>query len=69
MQLARVFPSQWRTIAPFVGRTPTQCYERYEKLLDMAQGKVRSSNTTPDIEWSKIPSTSYLMTIAEVACR
>ncbi len=39
LQLARVFPSQWRTIAPFVGRTPTQCYERYEKLLDMAQGK------------------------------
>jgi pre-mRNA-splicing factor CDC5/CEF1 len=34
-----VFPSQWRTIAPFVGRTPTQCYDRYEKLLDIAQGK------------------------------
>ena len=26
LQLARVFPSQWRTIAPFVGRTPAQCY-------------------------------------------
>ena len=39
LQLSRVFPSQWRTIAPFVGRTPTQCYERYEKLLDVAQGK------------------------------
>lgn len=47
LQLARVFPSQWRTIAPFVGRTPAQCYERYEKLLDIAQGK--DPNDTNDL--------------------
>ena len=29
-------PTQWRTIAPIVGRTPSQCLERYEKLLDAA---------------------------------
>ncbi|KAL1332055.1 hypothetical protein AAHE18_12G235300 [Arachis hypogaea] len=27
---------KWRTIAPIVGRTPSQCLERYEKLLDAA---------------------------------
>ncbi|KAK1308208.1 Cell division cycle 5-like protein [Acorus calamus] len=29
-------PTQWRTIAPIVGQTPSQCLERYEKLLDAA---------------------------------
>ena len=32
-------PTQWRTIAPIVGRTPAQCLERYEKLLDQACAK------------------------------
>jgi pre-mRNA-splicing factor CDC5/CEF1 len=30
-------PTQWRTIAPRVGRTATQCLERYQKLLDEAE--------------------------------
>ena len=32
-------PCQWRTIAPIVGRTPAQCLDRYERLLDMAVSK------------------------------
>ena len=32
-------PTQWRTIAPIVGRTAAQCLERYEYLLDQAQKK------------------------------
>lgn len=32
-------PTQWRTIAPIVGRTATQCLERYQKLLDEAEQK------------------------------
>jgi len=32
-------PTQWRTIAPIVGRTAAQCYERYQKLLDEAEAK------------------------------
>ena len=32
-------PTQWRTIAPLVGRTATQCLERYQKLLDEAEQK------------------------------
>lgn len=30
-------PTQWRTIAPIIGRTATQCLERYQKLLDDAE--------------------------------
>ncbi|KAJ0265877.1 hypothetical protein HA466_0020950 [Hirschfeldia incana] len=36
LHLAKILPSQWRTIAPAVGRTASQCLERYEKLLDAA---------------------------------
>ena len=32
-------PTQWRTMAPIVGRTAIQCSERYQKLLDEAQAK------------------------------
>ena len=33
LHLAKLLPTQWRTIAPIVGRTSVQCLERYEKLL------------------------------------
>lgn len=39
LHLAKLMPTQWRTIAPIVGRTPTQCLERYQKLLDEAEAK------------------------------
>merc|ERR1719395_370557 len=38
LHLAKLFPCQWNTIAPIVGRTSHQCLEHYEKLLDQAQG-------------------------------
>ncbi|KAM3576888.1 hypothetical protein VYU27_001253 [Nannochloropsis oceanica] len=37
LHLAKILPAQWRTIAPIVGRTPAQCLEHYERLLDAAQ--------------------------------
>ncbi|KAL3315402.1 CDC5 cell division cycle 5-like protein [Cichlidogyrus casuarinus] len=37
LHLAKLMPTQWRTIAPIVGRTANQCLERYEYLLDKAQ--------------------------------
>eukprot|EP00756_Hemistasia_phaeocysticola_P049662 Hpha_TRINITY_DN2419_c0_g1::TRINITY_DN2419_c0_g1_i1::g.24607::m.24607/K12860/CDC5L, CDC5, CEF1; pre-mRNA-splicing factor CDC5/CEF1 len=37
LHLAKIMPCQWLTIAPIVGRTPHQCLEHYEKLLDQAQ--------------------------------
>jgi len=37
LHLAKLFPTQWRTIAPIIGRTAAQCLDHYEKLLDQAQ--------------------------------
>lgn len=34
LHLSKLMPCQWRSIAPIVGRTASQCIERYEKLLD-----------------------------------
>lgn len=39
LHMAKLMPTQWRTIAPIVGRTAAQCLERYEYLLDQAQKK------------------------------
>ncbi|ODQ67330.1 hypothetical protein NADFUDRAFT_64473 [Nadsonia fulvescens var. elongata DSM 6958] len=39
LHLAKIMPTQWRTIAPIVGRTASQCIERYQKLLDDAEQK------------------------------
>lgn len=33
LHLAKLMPTQWRTIAPIIGRTAAQCLERYEYLL------------------------------------
>ena len=35
-------PTQWRTLAPIVGRTASQCLERYQKLLDDAEQQAES---------------------------
>lgn len=45
LHLAKLMPTQWRTIAPIVGRTPNQCLERYQRLLDDAE----SSNTNNNV--------------------
>lgn len=39
LNMAKLFPTQWKTIAPLVGRTSHQCLERYGQLLDIASGK------------------------------
>lgn len=36
LHLAKLMPTQWRTIAPIIGRTASQCLEYYEYLLDKA---------------------------------
>jgi len=48
LHLAKLMPTQWRTIAPIVGRTAAQCLERYEHLLDMAQRKEDGGDPTND---------------------
>lgn len=42
LHLAKLMPTQWRTIAPIVGRTANQCIERYQKLLDEAEQREAS---------------------------
>lgn len=32
LHLAKIMPTQWRTIAPIVGRTASQCLERYSRF-------------------------------------
>ena len=39
LHLAKLMPTQWRTIAPLVGRTAAQCLEHYDYLLREAQKK------------------------------
>jgi pre-mRNA-splicing factor CDC5/CEF1 len=48
LHLAKLMPTQWRTIAPIVGRTAAQCLERYEALLDMAQRKEDGGDPADD---------------------
>ena len=48
LHLAKLMPTQWRTIAPIVGRTPAQCLERYEKLLDAAARKEEGYDAADD---------------------
>ncbi|KAF9605651.1 hypothetical protein IFM89_017994 [Coptis chinensis] len=52
LHLAKLMPTQWRTIAPIVGRTPSQCLERYEKLVDAAC--VKEENYEPNDDPRKL---------------
>eukprot|EP01071_Lankesteria_metandrocarpae_P007959 Lankesteria_metandrocarpae@DN4831_c0_g1_i1.p1 len=47
LHLAKLFPTQWRTIAPIVGRTAHQCLEHYDRLLDQAEGKTTDPQNDP----------------------
>ncbi|KAL8575347.1 hypothetical protein ACOMHN_048640 [Nucella lapillus] len=47
LHLAKILPTQWRTIAPIVGRTAAQCLERYELLLEKAQNKETDADDDP----------------------
>lgn len=46
LHLAKLMPTQWRTIAPIVGRTAAQCLEHYEKLIDAAQAATGEGSST-----------------------
>ena len=43
LHLVKLMPTQWRTIAPLVGRTAHQCLQRYQELLDDAERKEMGS--------------------------
>lgn len=44
LNLAKLLPNQWRSIASVMGRTSTHCLERYQKLLDEALGEVQNND-------------------------
>ena len=48
LHLAKLMPTQWRTIATIVARTAAQCLERYEYLLDQAQEKEEGEEAGDD---------------------
>lgn len=48
LHLAKLMPTQWRTIAPIIGRTAAQCLERYEYLLDQAQRREEGEDVADD---------------------
>lgn len=48
LHLAKIMPNQWKTIAPIVGRTASQCLEHYEKLLDAAQNREEGYDPAED---------------------
>lgn len=48
LHLAKILPTQWRTIAPIIGRTAAQCLEHYEKLLDAAQERDEDFDAADD---------------------
>ncbi|XP_064612178.1 cell division cycle 5-like protein [Liolophura sinensis] len=47
LHLAKLMPTQWRTIAPIIGRTAAQCLEHYEFLLDKAQNRDQDNEDDP----------------------
>lgn len=48
LHIIKLFPMQWRTIAPVVGRTPVQCLDRYDKLAAMSEkGESYDSRDNP----------------------
>lgn len=48
LHLAKLMPTQWRTIAPIIGRTAAQCLEHYEYLLDQAQKREEDGDIGDD---------------------
>ncbi|XP_074311736.1 cell division cycle 5-like protein isoform X2 [Silene latifolia] len=57
-------PMQWKTIAPIVGRSPSQCLERYEKLIAAGiddtpsnKRKRRDYDKVRRVRQSKFPTT------------
>ncbi|XP_041044483.1 cell division cycle 5-like protein [Carcharodon carcharias] len=48
LHLAKLMPTQWRTIAPIIGRTAAQCLEHYEYLLDKAAQRDQEEETADD---------------------
>lgn len=47
LTLSKMFPSQWKTIATFIGRTPYQCVQHFQEVIDKAEGLEIDPNNDP----------------------
>jgi pre-mRNA-splicing factor CDC5/CEF1 len=56
LHLAKLMPTQWRTLAPLVGRTANQCLERYQKLLDEAEARESGELGLTGVDGAAAPS-------------
>jgi pre-mRNA-splicing factor CDC5/CEF1 len=56
LHVAKLMPTQWKTIAQVVGRTANQCLERYQKLLDEAEAREGLELTGAEGGEAKAPS-------------
>jgi len=45
LHMVKIMPTQWRSIAPVVGRTAAQCLQRYDQLLEQA---AKADAATPE---------------------
>ena len=45
--LVKMFPCQWKTIAPFLGRSAHMCIEHFQELLDKAENRQVDPNNDP----------------------
>jgi pre-mRNA-splicing factor CDC5/CEF1 len=61
LHLAKLLPSQWKTIAPMIGRTAVQCQEHYEKLLDDAAATSATTTTTIGDDGTTTSTTATLL--------
>lgn len=50
LHLAKILPTQWRTISRYIGRTAAQCLERYEYLIDQALKNESSIGQESDLK-------------------
>ena len=47
ISLVKMFPCQWKTIAPFLGRSAHMCIEHFQELLDKAENRQVDPNNDP----------------------
>lgn len=52
LNLVKLLPNQWRSIAPIMGRTATHCVERYQQLLDDENDKGDEQDELEEIKFS-----------------
>ncbi|GMF02942.1 unnamed protein product [[Candida] boidinii] len=60
-------PNQWRSIAPIIGRTPTQCIERYQQLLDDHEYLSNEQNAVSDLKLQGLGAEAHSNAINDAA--